>query len=136
MKAKLVNEDIKHLTPRSSEEIKKSFEKKFNMPYETFQSYLKELRSLGIEILEAYEWQKDRIFRHIEIQSFEVYEGSWNIAKCVTKKDAERIKEAHEKYTWSNNDFFIKQNYMYVDVVEMKRLIEKLKETQNESEIS
>lgn len=130
MRARLINETIKHLTPKSDEEVKEHFEEKFKMSYDTFQSYLRELESLGVEILDGYQWMDNDHLRNIEVKSFEVFESSWNVAKCLTKKDAERIKEAHEQYVWTALDFRIKQSYMYLNINELKGVIDKLKFTQ------
>ena len=135
MKAKFIYEAIKHLTPRSNKEIKKFFEEKFNMSYEKFQEYLKELESLGVKIINKYTWMNSEslaALRVIEVKSYEVYESQQNIAKCLTKKDANKIMKAHSQYVYPEGELEITEGYMYLDVMELKTVIEKLKKTQPE----
>jgi hypothetical protein len=132
MKAKFINEEIKHLSPRDKSDIKKQFEEKYDfMSFETFEKYLKELKNLGVEVVSGYSYLYHENFNSIEVKSFEVYEQSWNVAKCLRKEDADAIIAAHLQYAFSDRNFKIKESKEYISINNIENVVHKLKASSN-----
>ena len=132
MKAKFINENISDvLKPKSEEELGKILDpilqEHYNISYKEYKKLADELVKLGIKILEFYSLKIDEM----TIKAYKVYHSNWQIAKCLTKKEATLLIESHKKYVYEkydNTDIYkIEDDYEYLTVWNIKKLIKDLK---------
>jgi len=93
------------------------------MTFKEYEKLIDELKEQGVEIINIWNTR----INETEIKAFTVYSHNWAIGKCLRKKDALALINAHKQYTYNNTSYKTEEDHEYIDPIKIKSILIKLK---------